>query len=712
MYNEKKLLDLLKQGPLEWRDLVRKMKVRRDENKQFSAWLRKLTDSGVIFLNYRKEYYVPHFDGEVKGEIRLNTKGFGFIDIESEVEGEEKTSYFIPANSVNTAMDGDEVRIKYFEDKNKPGMFQGVVVEILLRKRSTFVGRVVQNGKFIDIKPFDARLNGRFSFVNYEGFKVGDEIKVEIVEYGFRHKIKMIKNLGNKDDVSVDILIAIEDAGIKSEFSADTLDEANHIPDHVTEEEMLGREDLRDRLIVTIDGDDTKDFDDAIEVRKLDNGNYLLGVHIADVSHYVKEGNPLDDEAKLRGTSVYLADRVIPMLPEKLSNGICSLNPHVDRLTLSAEMEIDKDGNNVNYRIFPSVINSKHRLTYKEVNNFFRDKHSWEDDNLNAMITHALELSKVIRDYKNEEGYIDFEIEEAKLIIDEQGKTSDIVTRERLESEILIEDFMVRANETVAHHAFKNELAFVYRIHDKPDADKITGLNNVMKVLGIDAHVLFDPEPKQFANVVNKIKESRFDDFMKIMMLRTMAKAEYSADNIGHFGLASKEYTHFTSPIRRYPDLMVHRMTREYFFEGNKDKSKHFEEILPAIATASSLSEQTAVKLERKVADIKKAEFYEQYVGQSFEGTIVSMQKFGFFVEFPNKVDGLVHVSSLIDGDYEITDSGYAIQNKQNKDRLFTIGDTVSATVVGAIKNEGKIDLVLTDLYDKWKDMPKKPVRR
>lgn len=313
------------------------------------------------------------------------------------------------------------------------------------------------------------------------------------------------------------------------------------------------------------------------------------------------------------------------------------------------------------------------------------------------MLNEALELSHIIRKYKNKQGYIDFEIEESKIIIDEQGKTVDIVPRERLESEMMIEDFMVRANETVAFHTESNKLAFIYRVHDKPDIEKVQNLQNVVKVLGMDVKIPTHPIPMEFAKAINQIKETRFDDFMKIMMLRTMAKAEYSPKNIGHFGLASTSYTHFTSPIRRYPDLMVHRMLREYFFNNRKDLNDHFSSILGSIAEHSSVTEQRAMELERKVDDIKKAEFYEKFIGQSFEGTIVSMLKFGFFVEFPNKVDGLVHVSNLIDGDYKLNDTGYGLTNGR---RTFTVGDKVQATVVAAVKDEGKIDLVLTDMYE------------
>lgn len=694
MFKKEKLLNILKGKTWSFRDLVRKMYIDRKDNKDFSRFLMDLVRSGEIFMTPSREYYCPDIKETITGIIRVNARAFGFIDLEDE------RSIFVAPNNINNAMDGDEVEAKIFKDPSKEDGYQGIIVNITKRARETFVGRVMKFGQSLGLKPLDARINGKFRFVSEEGVNVDDEVKVKIIKYGDISTVEIVRVLGHKDDVSIDILSSIEDADIPYVFGVDTQREAKEMPETVSEKDIEGREDLRGQLIVTIDGDDTKDFDDAINVKKLENGNYLLGVHIADVTHYVKEGKPLDDEAKMRGTSVYLADRVIPMLPESLSNGICSLNPHVDRLTVSCETEIDKDGNTVKYRVFPSVINSTHRLTYQEVNKYYRDLHEWEDKDLHKMLDEALEVSKIIRKFKQKQGYIDFEIEESKIIIDDQGKTADIVPRERLESEMMIEDFMVRANETVAYHAEKNDLAFIYRVHDKPDIERVTNLQNVVKILGMEVKIPTQPIPAEFARAIEEIKKSRFDDFMKIMMLRTMSKAEYSPKNIGHFGLASTHYSHFTSPIRRYPDLMVHRMLREYFFEGRKNRSAHFEEILPKISEHSSMTEQRAMDLERKVADIKKAEFYEQFVGQSFEGTVVSMMKFGFFVEFPNKVGGLVHTSTMIDGTYSLINNGYSMTNQA---RTFTVGDKVKVTVVGASKNEGKIDLVLSDLYEDWK---------
>lgn len=701
MFDKKYLYKLLeKNGPMEFRQLAKAMKVQMKYNKEFSKFLFSQVDSADIFSTFDRKFFRPKFEGTYEGIIRIAPKGFGFVDME------EDKSIFILANNVNTAMDGDTVIVKYFKDDKKEDSLQGVVTDILERNRTTFVGRVKKFGDSFGILPFDKRINSKFRFESIDDIEVNMEVKVQITKFDSKfNTIKVIKKLGMSDDTSMDILTAIEDANIPTEFHEETMREALKIPDTIDDENKDGRVDLRDQMIYTIDGDDTKDFDDAINVRKLENGNFILGVHIADVTHYVKEDQPIDKEARMRGTSVYLADRVIPMLPESLSNGICSLNPNVDRFTISAEMEIDKNGNNVSVKIFPSIINSKYRLTYKEVNNYVDGKDIWNDKALTNSLDTAFELSNIIRKFKEDEGYIDFEIEEAKIIIDDEGKTKDIVPRERSYSEILIEDFMVRANETVAKYISDKKLSFIYRVHDKPDFEKVSSLQNVIKVLGMDVKIPMSPIPSEFAKAVNKIKESRFDDFMKIMMLRTMAKAEYSPENIGHFGLASKFYTHFTSPIRRYPDLMVHRMIREYLFNGKEELSSHFAEILPDISAHSSSTEQKAVALERRVADIKKAEFYEQFVGQEFEGTIVSILNFGFFVEFPNKVGGLVHMNSLVDGKYELIENGFSMTNGTTK---YTVGDKVKVTVLGANKEEAKIDLVVSNLYEKYKEQQEK----
>ncbi len=662
---------------------------------RLTSILKDLVKEHELFITTDYDYYIPDFLGKIVNPLSLNSKGFGFVELDNQ------KSIFILNKNINGALNGDDVEVKYFQDVNYPDKLQGIITNVVKRNKLFFVGTIMQMKDTFSIKPLDKRIKGPFQLTSQQPITVDDQVKVQITKVTpFYIFCEVIKVLGKSDDVAMDVLSAIEDANIPYEFNHATMLEANKLPQFVEPSLLVNRRDLRSKLIVTIDGDDTKDFDDAVEVTKLANGNYLLGVHIADVSYYVKESSSLDQEAKMRGTSVYLVDRVIPMLPQELSNGICSLNPNVDRLTLSAEMEINAKGETVKYDIYPSVINSKNRLTYQEVNKYYHQQHQFGDKDLEKMLNEALDLSKIIRQYKEREGYIDFEITESKIIVDEFNKPIEIIAREHGESEKLIEDFMVRANETVAHHVANAKLPFIYRVHDKPDLERLVNLEGVIKVLGLDVKIPRHAIPKEFALTINQIKALRFDDFMKVMMLRTMAKAVYSPNNIGHFGLASKFYTHFTSPIRRYPDLMVHRMLRTYFFENNKSSSKHFADVLPNISDSASAAEQRSMELERKVDDIKKAQFYEQFIGKNFIGQITTINKYGFFVEFPNKAGGLVHASTLLDNKYTVSDNGLVFESKN---RRLVIGDEVDVTVVSTHKNEGKIDLVLTEFYSKLK---------
>ena len=685
---------ILSKGQATYPELARKMNVPREQNQAFTKFLFANIKNNIIFTTQDRKYYIPEFLDQIKGVIRLNQKGFGFLD------KEDGTSVFVTSQNVNSAMDEDTIILQTFKDPDREDSLQGYVVKVLKRSREKFVGSIKKFGNKFGILPLNPKIRGKFRFIDETKLEENQEVLVKIVEYGSHPKVELEMIIGIEGDVSIDIISSIYDSGVPFEFDHKTIKEAKAVPQNIDHENKTDRKDIRDRLIVTIDGDDTKDFDDAISVTKLKNGNFLLEVHIADVTHYVKEKTALDNEAKLRGTSIYLPDRVIPMLPKELSNGICSLNPNVDRFVLSCEMEIDQLGNTINYEIYPGLINSKYRLTYQEVNKFYKNKKKFKNENLENMLNDAKELSDIIRKFKVKEGYIDFEIEESKIIVDEKGETKDIVVRDRDFSEMLIEDFMVRANETIAYHAFSKKLPFIYRVHDKPESERIINLQNIIDVLGIKTKIPQTKNPKDFAIAIEELKKSRFDDFIKIMMLRTMAKAIYSPINIGHFGLASNHYTHFTSPIRRYPDLMVHRMLRTYFFEKNIDNKtkEHFDSILPNISKMNSEAEQKAVDLERRVSDIKKAEFYENKIGEKHTGTIISMMKFGFFVEFPNKVDGLLSITNLTDGAYKLDKTGYRMTNGK---RTFTVGDKVEVIIIDTKKNEGKIDLCLASQYDK-----------
>ena len=685
MFDYQKIKQAIGKEIVSFQSLVKQIRLPIEQNRNFSIFLNDLAKKTLIGITKNKDFFIPEIQGEIIGEIRINVKGFGFVNTEQD-------AIFISAKNTNSAFDRDNVKIKIFKDPLYPKESQGIVVEVIDRNTTHIVGTIKKFSRHIGLLPFNRHIKGVFQFQNQHNIQPGDIVKVEIVDYGRPTLIKVIKKIGRANDPFIDFKIMIEDANVTSNFSSEANLEASQIKQEVELVDLQNRTDLRNELIVTIDGNDTKDFDDAISVAKLENGNYKLFVHIADVTHYVKEHMAIDKEASQRGTSIYLPGQVIPMLPEALSNGICSLNPNVDRLTITAEIEINQAGETVLSKVYPSVINSKFRLTYDQVNDYYKQKKLFENDKLHKMLDDALALSLIIRNYKEKAGFVDLEITESKIIVDQNGKTTNIVALERLESEMLIEDFMVRANEAIAEFVTRHKLPFLYRVHAKPELEKIHNIQAIINALGLEVKMPSNPSPYMFASVVNEIKKTRFDDFMKIIMLRTMSKALYSPINTSHFGLASKFYTHFTSPIRRYPDLMVHRMLRFYFFNDQKDDAAHFQKILPTIATHSSDMEQKALDLERKICDIKKAEFYENYIGQVFKGTIVSMMKFGFFVEFPNKVNGLVHISTLGDRNFQLVNSKLEISNG---DRHFKIGDQVEVIVDSVSKNEGKINLLI-----------------
>lgn len=697
MFSKDHLLKILKNRKLNFLALVKWMNVPKSKNKDFSKLLFDLINQGVISQTKQKEFFVPNFLNEIEGVLQIkNGNNFGFVKID------EDNLIFILGSNFNGAFDSDLVNVKYFKNPDKKNFFQGIVTKIIKRNKLFFTGKIQKFNNEIILIPHDQKIKGKFLIENKINLENNLEVKVKIIGFEKRfHKVKILKKIGIYGEPFVDILSTLEDTNVLINFSKEALQEANLIPDNIKNEKINGRVDLRKNLIYTIDGDDTKDFDDAIEIKKNDQGNFILGVHIADVSHYVKENSFLDKEALKRSTSIYLPHKVIPMFPEKLSNGICSINPNVDRFTISCEMEINQKGETISSKIFPSIINSKYRLTYKEVNNFKNGTNNWNDLKLTKSLKNALELSKIIRNFKIKEGYIDFDIEDSKIVLDSKGKTKDIVIKNRSYSEIMIEDFMVRTNETIAKSIALKKLPFLYRINQKPTFEKIKNLNKILHALNLKIKIASNINSLQFANYLDKIKESDFAKILEIIMLRTMSKAEYSEKNIGHFGLGSKFYTHFTSPIRRYPDLIIHRMIREYIFNDNISLTNHFEKILPEIAKNASLREEKAIEVERKVNDIKKVEYYENFIGTKIKGQVVSVLKFGLFLEFPNKVNGLIHISNLIDGKYKVDETEFSLTNGK---RSFKIGDILDVVIFSVNKEAAKIDLVLEEFYEKLKN--------
>lgn len=655
--------------------------------------LKELVTEGVLHMSKNKEYMLMNNTKSLKvGKLRINKNGNGFVECEPE-------DIFVHSNDLNGAINRDFVEVEIKTRLNDPEP-EGYIRNILKRDLKNVVGEMVKDKKTLAFKPDDEKLNIAVKLTKesmkgcVEGHKVIISIIKEIGNRTFLGKVEKI--IGHKNDPGVDILTIAAKHSIETEFSEEVKRELKNIPDEVCENDLIGRTDLTKEMIFTIDGDDTKDIDDAISVKR-DGKNYVLGVHIADVSNYVKVGSALYDSAFSRGTSSYLADTVIPMIPHQLSNGICSLNPEVIRLTISCVMTIDGNGKVISYDIFPSYIKSRKQMTYKNVNkildeNIIPEGYGEFADTLKLMH----ELSKILRQEKINRGYIDFGIDEAKVIQDENSKAIDIVKRVQGTGEKLIEDFMIAANETVATHISNLDLPFIYRVHDLPNAEKIEDFSNLIKQMGYQIHTNLNKiTPVTMQKLLNEFRDK--DEFVILsdMLLRSMKKAIYSTNNIGHFGLASKNYTHFTSPIRRFPDLTVHRLLRTYLFENRIDmETINFNaKYLIDVAEHSSETEVNSVEAERDVLDMKMAEYMESHIGEEYEGIISGVTNFGMFVELDNLIEGLVHISTL-DGFYTYVPEMLSLisANKKNK---YRIGDKVKIIVTNANKNQGIIDFEL-----------------
>ncbi len=626
------------------------------------------------------------------GTFAANRKGFGFVII----DGEEK-DYYISSNNVNGAINGDEVVIKVIDESRHEAAVERVNKRNLT---NMLVGEFYKkDGKNL-LKLDDDKLNIIVEIADEDakGAVSGHKVVVKIenkIEKSNYYQGKIIRILGHKDDPGVDILSIAARYQINDVFPDEVIKELKSIPDEVNEAELKGRRDLTGEVIFTIDGDDTKDIDDAISIKKLDNGNYVLGVHIADVSHYVKEGTALGDEAYLRGTSSYLANTVIPMLPHSLSNGICSLNPNVIRLTLSCVMEIDDKGRLVDSDIFESYIKSRKQMTYKNVNkilneNVIPDGYAEFADDLRLME----ELSKIIRKHKLEKGYIDFDVPEPKIITDENGKAIDIQRRIQDTGENLIEDFMIMANETVATTIAYMDLPFIYRVHGLPDEEKIRSFLSFVNILGYKVNAnLKNITPKTIQNILSQLKDKKEYNILSSMLLRSMQKAVYDNVNIGHFGLASKFYTHFTSPIRRFPDLTVHRLLRTYLFNHNIDNGvvDYYNSTLPEVAKHSSEREMAATQCERDVDDMKMAEYMESHIGEVYKGIISTVTNYGIYVELPNLVEGMIKIDQLDDDYYFYDESTFSLVGKRSKKR-YMLGEKIEIIVDSVIKDKGLIN--------------------
>lgn len=661
-----------------------------NEIEEIQKILNEMVQKFEIYYTNKGKYILFENCQDIEiGEISVHPKGFGFLIL-------AKGDIHIEKSMLNGAIDGDRVIVEITQKKPKP---EGRVIRIVERNLNNLVGEI----KFIHGKPFmnleDKRkliieLDQKSAKNCVDGTIALASIIKEIKKNYYLARVDTV--IGHKDDAGVDILTVAYKHEIYPDFSKKTISEIENIPNEIDPKDLNGRRDLTEKIIFTIDGADTKDIDDAISLEKRGN-NFLLGVHIADVSHYVQVGTALNEDAMNRGTSAYLADTVIPMIPHKLSNGICSLNEGVIRLTESCIMEIDPKGKVVDFEIFPSYIKSHKKMTYSNVNDIIMRNQIPEGyEKYVDILKEMNELAHILRRYKTQKGSLDFELDEAKIICDENGRACDIQRRVREDGEKMIEEFMIIANETVATCIYNMDLPFIYRVHDIPSDEKIGDFIKFVSVLGYQVNAnLKNITPKTMQNILLQLKDKKEYETLSTNLLRSMKKAKYQRENIGHFGLASECYTHFTSPIRRYPDLLVHRLLRKYLFDHEIDNSiDKLASKIDEIAFISSERELAAVEAEREVDDMKMAEYMEGHIGEEFEGKISGLTNFGMFVELDNMVEGLVHVSAIGDEFFSYNSDILAMVGESSK-TMYRLGDRVKVKVIGANKQEKQVDFEL-----------------
>ena len=649
--------------------------------------LDKMTMDGILHKSKKRDYILMQNTKSLKcGTLRVNRSGNGFVDIS------DGPDVFIKSEHLNGAINNDFVEIDFSTYKGNENAF---VIKVLKRNLDNLVGEIIKVKNKLIFKADDEKLDLIIKLTKESSRQLveGHKVLVKVIRgLGKKEYLgEVVKIIGHKNDPGVDIISIALRHGIETEFNEAVINELKTIPNKVLEEEKIGRKDLTNELIFTIDGDDTKDIDDAISVERI-NENYILGVHIADVSHYVLMGTALYDAAYLRGTSSYLADTVIPMIPHQLSNGICSLNPDVERLTISCVMTINPSGKVIDYSIFPSIIKSKKQMTYKNVNKILEENIIPEGyEKYAEKLKLMQELASILRAEKESRGYIDFGLDEAKIIQDENGKAIDVVKRDRGIGENLIEDFMIAANETIATHIANMDLPFIYRVHDIPNTEKIEDFKNLIKQMGYQLHTNLNKiTPLTMQSILKELKDKKEFSILSDMLLRSMKKAIYSPNNIGHFGLASTNYTHFTSPIRRFPDLTVHRLLRTYLFEKRLDIEtiNYNQKYLVDVAENSSEREVEAAEAERDVLAMKMAEYMESHVGEEYIGIISGVTNFGLFIQLDNLIEGLVHISTL-DGYYEYIPELLSLISENKR---YRIGDTVKVKVINASKENSAID--------------------
>ena len=688
--------------PIKRRDMRAMLSVPQEDREKFENLINELIAEGRVFETKKGKLASPKDLQMATGTFIGHARGFGFVT--PDAGGED---IFIPASETMGAMQKDRVLYKVLHKAEKGKKADGVIVRILERGQQRIVGTCEAGSKGYGCVVADDKKIAKDIFISRENTKgavTGHKVVVEITDYGEDRRNpegKVIEILGHINDPGVDILSVIRRYELAVEFPEEVYAEIEHLGTEVAEADKKGREDLRDLLTITIDGADAKDLDDAVSLKRLGNGNFELGVHIADVSHYVRENTALDKEAYARGTSVYLVDRVIPMLPHKLSNGICSLNPHVDRLALSCLMEVNGRGEVVSHRILESVINSDYRMTYTAVREILEDGAPAlleQYAEILPMLEDMEELRQILGEKRRKRGSVNFDLPESKIILDENGKPIDIKPYEKSIATNMIEEFMLVCNETIAENSFWQEMPFMYRSHQEPDEDKLEKMEQFLRGFGYylrkkDGEI----HPRELQKVLQKAEETDEERIITRMVLRSMMQARYTAENGGHFGLAAKYYCHFTSPIRRYPDLEIHRMIKKMLHgELDEKASAYYRRKMPDWAKHCSKQERVAEDAERDTDALKKVEFMEDKVGQIYEGIISGVTNWGIYVELPNTIEGMVALSQMDDDYYEFDEKKMLVFGKRTK-KSYRLGDKVVVSVAKVDRMMGTIDFVFEE---------------
>ncbi len=688
---KERILKILEKGPKSFKDLKIELNLRSyNDNKKLDSQLRELWNERKIFYKKSRNTYHLKNDEEIIGIYRDTKNDYGFVE-------NDDITVFIPGKFVLNALEGDSVKVILFplREDDDPDRRAGKIVRVMQRNGAAIIGRVsIVDGNKTFI-PDDIVPKHKYSVEGLEQYEEGDILVTRFIDFldgVITLKIKSV--IGKTEDATLDPEIISYKFELKTEFSEEVLIEA----EKVEPKDSDRRVDITNRLVYTIDGVESKDLDDAIDIEKLDNGNYKLGVHIADVSHFVKQGGIIDTEAEERGTSVYLINTVFPMLPKRLSNDLCSLNPDTTKFTLTCDMEIDNNGNVIKTDVYESKIISKHRLSYVQVDELYNgEKDIIENEELTKSLLIAKELADVLRDSKVKDGMIDFVLPEAKLKLDELGEVIDIKNKHQTPSEKVIEDLMVVTNESVAKLLTSKELPGMFRVHPQPKEENLVSFNNLAKTLGV--FLPKNPEDIESKDLMNFLIENEYNEngeILKRFMIQSMEKAVYDAEDKGHYALGLKNYLHFTSPIRRYPDLIVHRLIKEFFIDENKETNiRNANEqlnYLELLAKSTSEAERVAVSAERRLVDIKKSRFMKSLIGSEMSGKIVSVVRFGFFVEFDNLTQGLVHIDNMKDDEYSYIEEKYSILGA-NSNKEYKLGNKINVRITNVDLIRGLIDL-------------------